>query len=158
MSVFAFRTAAAVTLGAFAVGLLGCAHSRSARFTKWTDRTAESNLACIEDPSRSPVREPPESAPSAAAGPRCDGRKGPCGPIQARGATLAAAGYRCDAPRKPIETKRGSCAHDGECGVVCEQDCVAWTEPQPEACRGAIIFVTQRFCGCVTGSCTWFVQ
>lgn len=94
------------------------------------------------------------------AGPRCDGEKGACLPEPYEsGRTLAQQGYRCDAPRTPLRDKHlswGACAHDGECvRSGCGNQCVPWTDSGIGTCEG-YLWPKPMFCGCVTGSCSWF--
>lgn len=96
-------------------------------------------------------------------GPRCDGKKGSCGPEPYVSVSLAKAGYRCDGERRRVMTQLawGTCAHDGECqSAGCGNQCVPWTQ-------GALIGTCEgypameeapAFCGCVQGGCAWFLQ
>ncbi|MGZ5967602.1 MAG: hypothetical protein ACXWP4_08035 [Polyangiales bacterium] len=98
-------------------------------------------------------------------GPRCTGVGKPCGPEVYSHETLAKAGYRCDAPRIQLQTARtlswGTCAHDGECVAAgCGNQCVPWTSGHMiGTCEGYLEMESApAYCGCVTGSCAWFVQ
>jgi hypothetical protein len=52
----------------------------------------------------------------------------------------------------------GECAHDGECmRAGCGNQCVPWTMSGPGTCEG-YTNMDDALCGCVEGTCTWFVQ
>jgi hypothetical protein len=52
----------------------------------------------------------------------------------------------------------GHCAHDGECiRAGCGNQCVTWTMAGPGTCEG-YTNMDDALCGCVDGTCTWFVQ
>lgn len=54
----------------------------------------------------------------------------------------------------------GDCAHDGECVIAgCGNQCAPWTRTGPGTCEAYTnMEEAPAFCGCVEGTCTWFVQ
>lgn len=99
-----------------------------------------------------------------AEGPRCEVDDPQCLPVPVCDGVPKSA--CCDAPpfdpgaaRLPVapELSAGFCDGDGEClvhGVSC-QDYMSPQGPVLESCTEAI---SNAFCGCVSGSCTWYEQ
>jgi len=95
-------------------------------------------------------------------GPRCAPPERDCVPVP-----YESAEYDPDGDRTPVADaidedlaglSHGACAHDGECmRAGCGNQCVPWTMSGPGTCEG-YTNMDDALCGCVNGTCTWFVQ
>jgi hypothetical protein len=106
-------------------------------------------------------------------GPRCAAGEPNCGPLPyhapAPGAHQETRNWAGDftLPLRPgaaLQTVRddlgsGSCTHAGDCvRAGCGNNCDAWYQPVYGARCPAFSDLSDAYCGCLQGQCTWFTQ